>query len=199
MRLVPVAAFLLTATVPVAQAQNRSSGPVAVIRSGPTSAIGRPISRCLGPPRTASGPPNRPTSSGRSGKADRAGVLLAGLHQELHRRNADPDRAVRNALRGGGSRGRDQHRSSRDAGQVCGAARHSVPASDDAGQKVAKKYGTSDESGFIRRSIYVIDPAGKVSYRNMHFDPFDPKAYTALGAAVRSVNRKAPAPTPPAR
>ena len=69
----------------------------------------------------------------------------------------------------------------------------------DAGQNVAKKYGTSDESGFIRRSIYVINPAGKVGYRNMHFDPFDPKAYTALGAAVRSAkSTQAPSPAPPA-
>ena len=56
----------------------------------------------------------------------------------------------------------------------------------DAGQKVAKKYGTSDQSGFIRRSVYVIDPAGKVGYRNMRFDPFDPKAYSALGDAVKA-------------
>lgn len=56
----------------------------------------------------------------------------------------------------------------------------------DEGQKVAKKYGTSDSNGFIRRSIYVIGTDGKVKYRNMRFDPFDSKAYAAIGKAVRS-------------
>jgi len=58
----------------------------------------------------------------------------------------------------------------------------------DAGQKVAKKYGNHDSSGFIRRSVYVVGRDGNVKYRNMRFDPFDPKAYSALGAAVRSAS-----------
>ena len=56
----------------------------------------------------------------------------------------------------------------------------------DAGQKAAKKYGNHDSSGFIRRSVYVIGPDGKIRYRDMRFDPFDSKAYAAVGAAVRA-------------
>jgi peroxiredoxin len=68
------------------------------------------------------------------------------------------------------------------------AARLGVPFRllSDPDQKVAKKYGVDDESGFIRRSVYVLGPDGKVAYRNLRFDPFDPKAYAALGTAVRS-------------
>jgi peroxiredoxin Q/BCP len=55
----------------------------------------------------------------------------------------------------------------------------------DPDQKVAKKYGSNDASGFLRRTVYVIGPDGKVRYRNMRFDAFNPKDYAALGAAVR--------------
>ncbi len=67
------------------------------------------------------------------------------------------------------------------------AAQVGIPfklVSDEA-QRVAKKYGNYDSSGFIRRSVYVIGTDGKVAYRNMRFDPFDPKAYSALGDAVK--------------
>jgi len=56
----------------------------------------------------------------------------------------------------------------------------------DEAQKAAKKYGTNNSSGFIRRSVYVIGRDGKVSYRDTHFDPFDSKAYAAIGRAVRA-------------
>jgi thioredoxin-dependent peroxiredoxin len=56
----------------------------------------------------------------------------------------------------------------------------------DEGQKAAKKYGSYDSSGFIRRSVYVIGPDGKVRYRDRRFDPFDAKSYSAVGAAVKS-------------
>jgi peroxiredoxin Q/BCP len=62
----------------------------------------------------------------------------------------------------------------------------------DEGQKAAKKYGSSNSSGFIRRSIYVIGRDGKVQYRNMNFDPFDSKAYAAIGGAVRTAQTAAP-------
>jgi peroxiredoxin Q/BCP len=51
--------------------------------------------------------------------------------------------------------------------------------------KVARKYGSYDSSGRPRRTIFVIGPDGRVRYRNLRFNPLDPKDYSALGAAVR--------------
>jgi peroxiredoxin len=72
------------------------------------------------------------------------------------------------------------------------AARLGVPFRmlSDEGQRVAKKYGNADASGFIRRSVYVIGPDGKVQFRDMHFDPFTSKSYAAIGDAVRSTRTR---------
>jgi thioredoxin-dependent peroxiredoxin len=51
--------------------------------------------------------------------------------------------------------------------------------------KVARKYGSYDGSGRPRRAIYVVAPDGRVHYRNLRFNPMDPKDYSTLGAAVR--------------
>lgn len=51
--------------------------------------------------------------------------------------------------------------------------------------KVARRYGSYDGSGRPRRTIYVVAPDGRVHYRNLKFNPMDPKDYSALGAAVR--------------
>ena len=51
--------------------------------------------------------------------------------------------------------------------------------------KVARKYGSYDSSGRPRRTVFVIGPDGRVRYRNLRFNPVDPKDYSALGAAVR--------------
>lgn len=56
----------------------------------------------------------------------------------------------------------------------------------DPGQRVARKYGSSDSNGFSRRTVYVIGPEGNVRYRDLSFDPLDPADYTALGKAVRA-------------
>jgi len=56
----------------------------------------------------------------------------------------------------------------------------------DPGQKVARKYGSSGNSGFPRRTVYVIGPDGRVAYRNMKFDALDPAHYAELGSAVRT-------------
>lgn len=55
----------------------------------------------------------------------------------------------------------------------------------DPDQAVARRYGSNDRSGFARRTVFVIGPDGKVRYRNMRFNPLDPKDYAALGDAVR--------------
>jgi peroxiredoxin Q/BCP len=55
----------------------------------------------------------------------------------------------------------------------------------DRDQKVARKYGSYDGSGFARRTVYVVGPDGAVKYRNLKFNALDPKHYADLGAAVR--------------
>jgi thioredoxin-dependent peroxiredoxin len=56
----------------------------------------------------------------------------------------------------------------------------------DPGQKVARKYGSADNSGFPKRTVFVVGPDGRVAYRNMKFNALDPKHYAELGAAVRA-------------
>ena len=51
--------------------------------------------------------------------------------------------------------------------------------------KVARRYGSYDGSGRPRRTVYVVAPDGRVHWRNLKFNPMDPKDYAALGAAVR--------------
>ena len=52
-------------------------------------------------------------------------------------------------------------------------------------QEVARRYASNDRSGYLRRTVYVIGPDGKVQYRNLRFNVLDPKHYAELGAAVR--------------
>jgi peroxiredoxin Q/BCP len=56
----------------------------------------------------------------------------------------------------------------------------------DPNQQVARKYGSKGDSGFPRRTIYVVGPDGRVAYRNMRFDALDPDHYAELGSAVRA-------------
>lgn len=56
----------------------------------------------------------------------------------------------------------------------------------DPEQKVARKYGSADNSGYPKRSVFVVGPDGKVTYRNMRFNALDPRHYAELGAAVRA-------------
>jgi thioredoxin-dependent peroxiredoxin len=55
----------------------------------------------------------------------------------------------------------------------------------DPTQEVARRYASNDRSGYLRRTVYVVGPDGKVTYRNLRFDALDPKHYVELGAAVR--------------
>ena len=55
----------------------------------------------------------------------------------------------------------------------------------DPTQEVARRYASNDRSGYLRRTVYVVGPDGKVQYRNLRFDVLDPKHYAELGAAVR--------------
>lgn len=55
----------------------------------------------------------------------------------------------------------------------------------DPGLKVARKYGSYDSVGRPKRTVFVVGPDGRVRYRNLRFNPLDPKDYADLGAAVR--------------
>jgi peroxiredoxin Q/BCP len=54
----------------------------------------------------------------------------------------------------------------------------------DPHQVVSKRYGSAGSSGYNRRTVFVINPAGRVTYRNLQFGALDPKAYDALKKAV---------------
>ncbi len=56
----------------------------------------------------------------------------------------------------------------------------------DPDQKVASKFGSNGENGYMRRTVYVIGPRGAVTYRNLHFNALDPKHYAELADAVRT-------------
>jgi thioredoxin-dependent peroxiredoxin len=56
----------------------------------------------------------------------------------------------------------------------------------DPEQRVAKQYGSKDSRGINRRTVYVIGPDGRVTYRNLRFNALDPKAYSELQSAVRT-------------
>ena len=55
----------------------------------------------------------------------------------------------------------------------------------DPTQRVARMYGSKGENKYNRRTVYVINPAGQVAYRDLRFGALDPKAYDALKQAVR--------------
>jgi peroxiredoxin Q/BCP len=55
----------------------------------------------------------------------------------------------------------------------------------DPEQKVARKFGSNGDDGFMRRTVYVIGPNGSVTYRNLRFNALDPKQYAELAGAVR--------------
>jgi Peroxiredoxin len=55
----------------------------------------------------------------------------------------------------------------------------------DPRQDVARRYASNDRSGYMRRTVYVVGPDGKVKYRNTRFNSQDPKHYAELAAAVR--------------
>jgi peroxiredoxin Q/BCP len=56
----------------------------------------------------------------------------------------------------------------------------------DPDQAVARKYGSRDNSGFPKRTVFVVGPDGRVTYRNMKFNALDPNHYAELGSAVRA-------------
>jgi thioredoxin-dependent peroxiredoxin len=59
----------------------------------------------------------------------------------------------------------------------------------DPEQRVSKQYASKDPEGYNRRTVYVVGPDGRVKFRDMSFNPLDPKEYAELRAAVRSSTR----------
>lgn len=60
----------------------------------------------------------------------------------------------------------------------------------DLDQSVSRKYGSADQGGYNRRTVYVIDRAGKVAYTDLRFGALDPKAYSRLKEAVQDARRQ---------
>lgn len=56
----------------------------------------------------------------------------------------------------------------------------------DPEQRVSKQFASKDQGGYNRRTVYVIGPDGKVKYRNMRFNPLDPRDYKELREAIRA-------------
>jgi peroxiredoxin Q/BCP len=52
--------------------------------------------------------------------------------------------------------------------------------------KVARKYASNGDGGRAKRTVFVIGPDGRVTYRNLKFNALDPKDYSALGSAVQA-------------
>ncbi len=54
----------------------------------------------------------------------------------------------------------------------------------DLDQSVSRKYGSADQGGYNRRTVYVVGKNGDVAWRDTQFRALDPKAYKALRKAV---------------
>lgn len=59
----------------------------------------------------------------------------------------------------------------------------------DPDQRVSKQYASKDPDGYNRRSVYVVGPDGRVTFRNLSFNALDPKDYAGLREAVRNTTR----------
>jgi thioredoxin-dependent peroxiredoxin len=56
----------------------------------------------------------------------------------------------------------------------------------DPDQRVSKQYASKDKSGYNRRTVYVVGPDGRVKFRNMKFNPLDPRDYAELRQAIKA-------------
>lgn len=59
----------------------------------------------------------------------------------------------------------------------------------DSGQTVSRRFGSADADGYNRRTVYVINLKGEVSYQDLSFRALDPKSYANLKAAVRRARK----------
>jgi peroxiredoxin Q/BCP len=56
----------------------------------------------------------------------------------------------------------------------------------DPDQRVSKEYASKDKGGYNRQTVYVIGPDGRVKFRNMRFNPLDPRDYAELRHAIKA-------------
>ena len=59
-------------------------------------------------------------------------------------------------------------------------------ANADTDRKVGVAYGANGGAGYHKRTLYVIDPKGKISYVAAPFNQMSADAYTDLGSAIVS-------------
>ena len=59
----------------------------------------------------------------------------------------------------------------------------------DRDQRVSNRYGSADENGYNRSTIYVIDRKGLVAYTDLRFRPLESKSYSELKSAIRDALR----------
>jgi peroxiredoxin Q/BCP len=59
----------------------------------------------------------------------------------------------------------------------------------DPDQIVSRKYGSADRNGYNRRTVYVVDRKGRVSYVDLRFGALEPRSYADLKTAVQAAKR----------
>lgn len=59
----------------------------------------------------------------------------------------------------------------------------------DPDQAVSRKYGSADRNGYNRRTVYVIDRKGRVTYADLRFGALEPRSYSDLKRAVQQAKR----------
>jgi len=59
----------------------------------------------------------------------------------------------------------------------------------DPDQKVSRAYGSDGANGSNRRTVYIIDPRGRVAYRDLRFGALDPRSYKYLKEGIRDARR----------
>lgn len=62
----------------------------------------------------------------------------------------------------------------------------------DTGLHVAQRYGSVRADGYARYTVYVIGPDGRVSWRDLRFDPTADASYAGLKVAVAAANAPPP-------
>jgi len=70
------------------------------------------------------------------------------------------------------------------------ASHHNLPfrLASDHNHDVAKKYGSYNETnGFNRRTVFVVDKAGKIAYADLAYSPRDSVSFEKLQAALKGI------------
>jgi peroxiredoxin Q/BCP len=67
-----------------------------------------------------------------------------------------------------------------------------VPLLADEGKEVARAYGVLGPGGFVRRSIFIVDPGGVVRHRNVSLIGLGYGSVRDIGAALRAARERSP-------